>query len=84
MVDEPESIYAEPYRILRTNLDLARLGGTAKTFMVTSAVEGEGKSTTVANLAVAAARGGQDVILVDLDSAIRMSALSSPRRAGTG
>ena len=35
--------------------------------MVTSAVEGEGKSTTVANLAVAIARGGREVILVDLD-----------------
>ncbi len=67
MVDGPKSIYAEPYRILRTNLDLATLGSTAKTFMVTSAVEGEGKSTTVANLAVAAALAGQDVILVDLD-----------------
>jgi capsular exopolysaccharide synthesis family protein len=67
MVDGPKSIYAEPYRILRTNLDLARLESTAKTFMVTSAVEREGKSTTVANLAVAAAFAGQDVILVDLD-----------------
>jgi succinoglycan biosynthesis transport protein ExoP len=35
--------------------------------MVTSAVEEEGKSTTVANLAVAFARAGRNVILVDLD-----------------
>jgi Mrp family chromosome partitioning ATPase len=67
IVDEPESIYAEPYRILRTNLDLANVERKAKTIMVTSAVEGEGKSTTVANLAVAAARAGREVILVDLD-----------------
>jgi Mrp family chromosome partitioning ATPase/capsular polysaccharide biosynthesis protein len=67
MVDEPESIYAEPYRILRTNLDLVNLDGKAKTIMVTSSVEGEGKSTTIANLAVAAARAGREVILVDLD-----------------
>jgi polysaccharide biosynthesis transport protein len=35
--------------------------------MVTSAVEGEGKSTTAANLAVAFARAGRKVLLVDLD-----------------
>jgi succinoglycan biosynthesis transport protein ExoP len=35
--------------------------------MVTSAVEGEGKSTTVANLAVAFAHAGRKVLLVDLD-----------------
>jgi non-specific protein-tyrosine kinase len=35
--------------------------------MVTSALEGEGKSTTVANLAVALARNGRKVILADLD-----------------
>ena len=35
--------------------------------MITSAVEQEGKSTTIANLAVALARGGQTVALVDLD-----------------
>ena len=54
-------------RILRTNLEFANLDAPAKTIMVTSAVEGEGKSTTVANLAVAIARGGRHVILVDLD-----------------
>jgi non-specific protein-tyrosine kinase len=35
--------------------------------MVTSAIDGEGKSTTAANLAVAHARSGSRVILVDLD-----------------
>ena len=35
--------------------------------MVTSAVEREGKSTTIANLAVALARSGRNVALVDLD-----------------
>ena len=35
--------------------------------MVTSAVAGEGKSTTTANLAVALARAGRDVVLVELD-----------------
>jgi polysaccharide biosynthesis transport protein len=45
-----------------------RAGGQrCRRVMVTSAVEGEGKSTTVANLAVAFALAGRRVILVDLD-----------------
>ncbi len=67
MLDSPESVYAEPFRILKTQLDMINVKHAAKTIMVTSAVEGEGKSTTIANLAIAAARGGQHVILVDLD-----------------
>jgi capsular exopolysaccharide synthesis family protein len=53
--------------MLRTNLEFANLDLGARTIMVTSAVQGEGKSTTVANLAVALARGGRHVVLVDLD-----------------
>jgi Mrp family chromosome partitioning ATPase/capsular polysaccharide biosynthesis protein len=67
MLEGPETAYAEPFRILKTNLELVDADHPAGTIMVTSAVEGEGKSTTVANLAVAAARGGREVILVDLD-----------------
>jgi succinoglycan biosynthesis transport protein ExoP len=57
----------EAYRKLRTNFDFANLTASARTVLVTSAVEKEGKSTTVANLAVAIARGGRRVILIDLD-----------------
>ena len=53
--------------MLRTNLDFASLDRDARTIMVTSAVEQEGKSTTIANLAIAMARAGQRVVLVDLD-----------------
>lgn len=64
---DPRSVGAEAFRMLRTNLEFARLGHDVKTIMVTSAVEQEGKSTSVANLGVALARSGQNVALVDLD-----------------
>ena len=54
--------------MLRTNLAFASLEDTnMRTILVTSAVEKEGKSTTAANLAIAEARAGRRVALVDLD-----------------
>jgi Mrp family chromosome partitioning ATPase/capsular polysaccharide biosynthesis protein len=67
MLADPSGVQAESFRMLRTNLEFARLEHDAKTIMITSAVEREGKSTTIANLAVALARAGQRVVLVDLD-----------------
>lgn len=67
MLEQPSSTPAEAFRVLRTNLEFALLDREIRTVMITSAVEKEGKSTTIANLAVALARGGQRVILVDLD-----------------
>ncbi len=66
-VEEPDGPHAEAFRMLRTNIDLASLDRRPKVVMVTSAVGGEGKSTTAANLAVTAARAGRRVVLVDLD-----------------
>jgi polysaccharide biosynthesis transport protein len=67
MLDDESGIQTEAYRKLRINLDFANLSIKARTIMVTSATEQEGKSTTVANLAVALARAGRRVVLVDLD-----------------
>jgi Mrp family chromosome partitioning ATPase/capsular polysaccharide biosynthesis protein len=68
MVTQPSGTRAEAFRVLRTNLDFARLGGDdLRSILITSAVEQEGKSTTAANLAVALARSGTSVCLVDLD-----------------
>jgi capsular exopolysaccharide synthesis family protein len=67
MLDEPNDEQAEAFRMLRTNVEFANLDRGARTIMVTSAVQGEGKSTTVSNLAVALARAGRHVVLVDLD-----------------
>jgi polysaccharide biosynthesis transport protein len=67
MLAEPTGVQAEAFRMLRTNLEFASLGKDMRTIMITSGVEQEGKSTTIANLAVALARAGRHVILVDLD-----------------
>jgi Mrp family chromosome partitioning ATPase len=67
MLADPFSPDAEAIRTLRTNVEFANLQTQARMIMVTSAVEQEGKSTTAANLAVAVARTGARVILVDLD-----------------
>jgi capsular exopolysaccharide synthesis family protein len=67
MLSEPSSPQAEAFRVLRTNLELMNLDRAVRSVMVTSAVESEGKSTTVANLAVALARSGARVTLVDFD-----------------
>jgi non-specific protein-tyrosine kinase len=66
-VTEPRSPISEAYRTLRTNLDFAGLDRKLQTLVITSAGVAEGKSTTLANLAVVTAQAGQKVILVDAD-----------------
>ncbi|CAN5669830.1 hypothetical protein BH18ACT13_BH18ACT13_01840 [soil metagenome] len=67
MLADPLGAYAEAFRMLRTNVEFMNLERGARTIMITSALEREGKSTTVANLAIAMARAGRNVALVDLD-----------------
>lgn len=67
MLAQPTGPHAESFRMLRSNVEFTLLGRDERTILVTSAVDREGKSTTVANLAVALARGGRRVALVDLD-----------------
>jgi Mrp family chromosome partitioning ATPase len=68
MVVQPKQSSAEAFRLLRTNLEFIRLSsGEVRTILITSGLEKEGKSTTAANLAVAEARSGRRVALVDLD-----------------
>ena len=67
MLEEPYSPQAEAYRMLATSLQLTNVDDAWRVLMVSSAVESEGKSTTIGNLAVALARGGSRIALVDLD-----------------
>lgn len=63
----PRSPVAEAYRQLRTNIQFSSLDRPCRTLMVTSTSPDEGKSTTLANLAVTIAQTGTAVILVDCD-----------------
>jgi succinoglycan biosynthesis transport protein ExoP len=67
MQADPHHPVAEAYRVLATNFEFFNLEAGARTVLFTSSGHGEGKSTTVANLAVALARRGRRVIAVDLD-----------------
>jgi Mrp family chromosome partitioning ATPase/capsular polysaccharide biosynthesis protein len=61
------SDFREPFRVLRTNVELAALDAPPRTIVVTSAMPGEGKSTVVRNLALAIRESGKRVAVVDLD-----------------
>jgi len=58
---------AEAYRILRTNIEFNRKSPDAKTISIVSGGPGEGKSTTLVNLAFIAAQGGYSTLIVDAD-----------------
>ncbi len=63
----PEAAYAEAYRVLRTNLLFTSKGKAGGAFAVMSGGVGEGKSTTLANIAYICAQMGDKVLVVDSD-----------------
>jgi non-specific protein-tyrosine kinase len=64
---DPRAPASEAYRTLRTNIQFSSLDKPLHTLLATSTVPDEGKSTTLANLAVTMAQAEQRVILVDCD-----------------
>jgi len=62
-----ESPHAEAYRVLRTNILFSRKNESWNSISVLSGGAGEGKSTTLFNLAVIFAQNGQRVLVVDSD-----------------
>ena len=62
--DNPD---AEAYRIMRTNVEFNRKNPDANTVTIVSGGTGEGKSTTMANIAFTFARGGYSTLIVDAD-----------------
>jgi capsular exopolysaccharide synthesis family protein len=67
MLSNPLSPVAESYRHLRTSLLRFQNGAPFQTILVTSPEQGEGKTTTVSNLALAFAQAGKRVLLIDAD-----------------
>lgn len=64
---EPKSAAAEAYRTLRTNITFASPDKPVHTLLVTSTSPDDGKSTTIANLAITFAAAGSPTVLVDAD-----------------
>ena len=67
LVHEPDGPEADAYRTLMYRLQMVNAERRAQVILVTSAVEGEGKTTTAANLALALARSGRRTALVEFD-----------------
>jgi succinoglycan biosynthesis transport protein ExoP len=65
--DDPQSVRAEAFRTLRTNLQFLEVESGPKSFVVTSSIPSEGKTTTAANLAITLADSGAQVVLIDAD-----------------
>jgi len=70
---DPKSAVSEAYRSLRTAILFSSAsptkenGKAGKVYLITSASPKEGKSTTVANLAITLGQGGQKTLLIDAD-----------------
>ncbi len=66
-MEDPTSGIAEAYRSLRTNVQFAGIKREARCLQISSPVAAEGKTTTLANLAVTMAMSGRRVTVVDCD-----------------
>jgi capsular exopolysaccharide synthesis family protein len=81
---DPRSPVGEAYRSLRTNLAFARAHEPLKTILLSSPGPSDGKSTTVANLAITFAQQGQRTLLIDADlrRAVLDKLFTVPREPG--
>jgi polysaccharide biosynthesis transport protein len=65
--EDPQSPRSEAFRQLRTNLQFVDVDRPRKAIVVTSSMPSEGKTTSLANLAIALASAGNDVLVVEAD-----------------
>jgi capsular exopolysaccharide synthesis family protein len=64
---DPKSPISEAYRSIRTSIEFSNIDRDIKTIVVTSSMQGEGKSTTACNLAVSFANLGKKILIIDCD-----------------
>jgi succinoglycan biosynthesis transport protein ExoP len=67
VAENPNSILAENFRLLRSNIEFFQISNPIRTILITSPNQGNGKTTIAANLALSISQGEQDVVLVDAD-----------------
>ena len=65
--NDPKNPAAEAYSVIRTGIQFAQAGKELQTIALTSCTPNEGKSTTIANLAVVLTQAGKSVLLIDCD-----------------
>ncbi|MDP1793732.1 MAG: polysaccharide biosynthesis tyrosine autokinase [Acidimicrobiales bacterium] len=66
-IEDSGSVISEAYRSMRTNVQFAGIKREARCLQISSPVAAEGKTTTLANLAVTLALSGRRVTVVDCD-----------------
>ena len=67
VAQNPNSVLAENFRLLRSNIEYFNISNPIKTILITSPNQGNGKTTVASNLALSLSQVEQDVILVDAD-----------------
>lgn len=65
--ENSKSPVSEAYRNIRTNIQFSNIDKNIKTIMITSAGQGEGKTTTISNIAAAFSDTSKKVIIIDCD-----------------
>ena len=66
-INNPKNPAAEAYRVIRTSVQFAQAGKELKTIAITSCTPNEGKSMTIANLAIVLTQAGKSVLIMDCD-----------------
>ena len=65
--NDPKNPGAEAYRVIRTGIQFAQAGKELQTIALTSCTPNEGKSMTIANLAIVLTQAGKSVLIMDCD-----------------
>jgi len=67
VANNPNSVLAESFRLLYSNIEFFRISNPLKTILITSPGQGNGKTTVASNLALSISQDNQNVVLIDAD-----------------